>query len=395
MSTINRDTWLKCKPAVKTDLIKQKLVLPAFEYNCGHLRGSAHVVATGSPLRGQTMTFNPTNALTLDFYIYITKEISQASYYVLRLSDEVNARGVDISVDNATDTMIFEVITSLSTYTLNLVPTDWTYNHWYRVTLTFSSVDNLAKIYLNGIYKGEVATTGVLGTNSHAILFGNTLFLSYLNAYVADVRLHNAAKTDSQIYSGAGPVGSFDTSLKHYWKLTSVSGGNWDNLIGTVDLQGSGASLEENIYPPELIFGASFVAAQYEVNLGKTCSFKFPVRAPEADHSLVIRWEDDEENIVRRYLYKPSGVDFDQGIVEYSGEKVNDPFFLEIWNIDGAATATLTEDLNLYISCTTAPTTVIDRASEEAATLTGDSELAEVFPLANFPLEFNTQQTYN
>jgi len=108
-----------------------------------------------------------------------------------------------------------------------------------------------------------------------------------------------------------------------------------------------------------------------------------------------VRWTDEDNVIQRRRLNDMEGVDIAPFPEKYAGETLPLTYVFECWNVDGASSITLSTDLVIYTSLTSQPTSDTDHVNVVAVTNpTIDTTLGEPFPVTDFPLEFNTQQTY-
>jgi len=190
-----------------------------------------------------------------------------------------------------------------------------------------------------------------------------------------------------------------ETYLQHYVKLNqggsnivdSVGGGTFDISVYSPDIV-----YTTETYPP-LRFGASFICGRFSLTFPARCSLVYPVAKPYASVNFepILSWTDDDGNFQRRKLWTTAGVDYTPAVALYAGELLPVNTSLEIWNVDGNATADLTEDLILRATLTTLPTTATDVEPVVVQVPTGDSTLAQNFPLTPFPLTFNSQQTYS
>lgn len=401
MSDIARDQWLKYKPVVKTDLINQKITLPVFSYPSGELNACLRFIPSlALQANCAVLGADIVNAITLEVWC---KVVADYAATVLPIYKRTIAGGTDPQWE-------FGLI-GLNPYInwrkgglINGLTSDKTINanQWNHIAYSWDGVN--VRLYINGVLVSLdplAAPVDALGIGSQMIgyVFGSgDKFQGSLN----EIRVWNVARTQQEILGAMfAPrnivaADNVDDNLRFYFKCKDLNAaGNTSDSINVVadafKMKINAILDTEDSYPMK--YGASFVIAKFPVDLGKKCSLKYPVAIDDPDHSLVVRWTDQEGNPQRRWFYKPDGVDYDESITEYKGDCINDPFDLEIWNIDGNDTVSLAEELELGLSLTSAPTTSIDVAPVVAATLAADTTLAQNFPLV-FPLTFNTQQQY-
>ena len=394
MST-TRDLWLETRPVIRTRKINKTLTIPSFSVACGSSRGSVELRSNVSPLRATGLALVATNGLTFEFWMKLFKESTQSSYTVALIEDESNGRGVSISVSSA-DVMTVTIVTSLNTYSFTV--SNFGYYTWNRYTVTFSTVENKCILYRDGLAVGNVTTTGVLGSSTHKVIFGNSLVVSYFNGYVSEVTVHNTRKTYAEVIQQGDFPKSFnsDSSIKYHWKLNGTSAPITG--AGSLASNASTTAFVTNEFAP-IRYGASFAAYVATVTVDKKCSLQFPVVAQEnANHGMFVSWLDEGTGLTqRRKLYEPDpsvgNLDVVPDYDVYNGEKLPTLFQLEFWNIDGDEFVTLTNDLIITLSITSQPTSGIDHTPLMAAVPSGTSDLAAPFPWT-FPVTFNQPITY-
>lgn len=386
-----RDTWQLLRKVIRIGKIRKTITIPAASYNCGPTRGClSHIQGTSSLRPTSASIAGSTSTVTLDFW---AKQFpsTQASWYLLRYIGVNNTREISIQFTSAS--VIVTAITSASTYTITIAKSF--FSSWHRLTVTFSSSTNLLAFYVDGVLQGSIATTGNLNDTAFTFYFGDTTFLSYAAGNVAELAIYSVAKDAESILqtsSYRGNVGTYGSSLAFYWKLNT----SFSPTVGAETLQAN-ASLtvfDSTDYPP-ILFGASFIVAQTDITLGKATSLIFPKAAPSGlTGQFCVSWTDRNGDFQRRKLWTTDGADIDPQLVAYAGERLESPFRLELWNIDGEATCVIPSDVVFQISDCTNPQTSIDQTQIAAVTPTVDSTLAQAFPLTPFPLTFNTQQIY-
>ena len=393
---MSRDLWLTKRPAVHIDRIKKSLTIDSGSYNCGPTNASVIIGNTTSPIRisgaGTQPLILSATTVTVDFWYYAIPTIAAASWSIFEL-EELFGNGIKLTTTSGTLTVT--ITTTSAAYTITY-PAQW--YEWKRYTIAVDTANNLGRFYIDGVLVGSVAVAaGTFNTNAFDMWFGDSLFLGYANGNLQDVALYNVYKDATAVAATnthRGTVGTYSNGLTYYWKLR----GTQLPTVGAIDLAGTGGigNIEystERFAP--ILYGASFVAAQYSITLGYRASLMFPnTPSDECNGMLVVRWIDPDDTVQRRRLWDMSGVDINPMPALYNGEALGTTFVLEWWNIDGEDTIEVPEDIELRISKTTNPTTGYDTTAISAATIAVDTTLAQEFPLTPFPLTFNSQQTY-
>lgn len=279
-------------------------------------------------------------------------------------------------------------------------------NQWNHVAITKDAgADRKLKIYINGDLVNDYITN-TLASETAILQFGDPT--TGFTGYLSDIRFWNTERTSDQIKqsykSPRSIMFSTEPNLVCYWKCNSITAeGLLEDIVGAEHLQmydKAGVAIADPspylssdvIYPRS--FGASISCATAQVDLGKPCSFKFPFKLPSktfTDNSaLVLRWIDDNDVTQRRYLWTTSGVDFGGvEVTEYAGEKLNNPFYIEVWGTDGEAIITTAEAVSINLSLTTMPTTSVDNVQQKETDITLNNLIySPIFPLS-FPITFN------
>lgn len=382
-----RDYWNTLRQVLKVGKRKKSLTLAAGEYDCGPVRGSYDHRGAVDALGHLTMDLAlSTTTLTVDVWLKPLANLVSPTDFFRMENSTANLIRIGYSLAIYVDGFYLQIIDSGGTRTVKL-PLLW--NSWNRYTVAFSSTLGFAYIYINGVLYASTVVAA-FGNANFDMFIGNSHAVSHYVGYVGEIALYSAYKNDlavSQLGSFKANIGAYGTGLVAYWPLRE----DYTPLVGAYTLTQGTNTFSTTEYPP-IKFGASFVAAQYDVDLGKTVSLKFPNTPPTGTTGeLIVRWTDADDVVQRRKLWRVTGVDVEAE--DYKGEPILAPFVLELWNIDGQETAEIPEDMILYVSDTTNPTTSSDTTSQSAATVTADSTLAAPFPIT-FPLTFNTQQTY-
>jgi hypothetical protein len=277
---------------------------------------------------------------------------------------------------------------------------------WTHVAATYDGAT--LKLFIDGVQ--DVNTTAVASPLDAPI---STLFiLNYAiqsSVYMNDVRIWNVARTQAQIVAGMNSPrevgGLIDVGLVGEWLMDEGTGTTSTNRIVAnpctvtmIDTSLIGWSTDTS-WPWKL--GASFIAGHFLIDTsGQHFSIKFPLHKPYrgVNFTPCISWIDEDDGVtVRRYkLWDGVTLDAAPTIPMYSGQVIPDGAYLEIWNVDGNATVDLTEVVEIQTSILHVVTDPTSTTATADATLPAvDTTLAAPFPLTPFPLEFNTQQTYN
>lgn len=387
---MSRDTWQLRRPATRIQKIRKSLTLPAASYECFEDKGSLRVnigpPGPLTPVQSTPAAFEITSALTLEAWINVSVFSNRiilgiSSQYELRLTSAGLLR-LTLYKGGAQTVIGTTIIPSFQ---------------WVHVAATWDGVTG--KLFINGVQEtNTLALTPSLATGAGIPkLFGDGSW----TAYCAEARIWDKALTlDEMNFKRNRPISaavtSLDDNLVGYWKCNEGSGFVVYNKVTANALDFTVTSLNSLIdteYPP-LIYGASFIVAQTEVTLGRPVSLIFPKVAPTGCTGVLCVSALDDEGEEQRYkLWELDGVDIAPSPVAYTGQKLNSPFTLEWWNIDGSKTLEVASALTLSVSYCTNPTTSQDTTQIAAATITMDTTLAEAFPLT-FPLTFASQQTY-
>lgn len=390
---MSRDTWQLRRPVIQIKKLRKTLTLPSASYAC--FRNNASVlIGIGIPGPFQMAQSLPASlqlvsALTVECWIRPSgvgtnsTMIGLSIQYMLQLTPTFQLRGVL----NKGGAQAFTSAGSVSPY------------QWNHVAMTWDGTT--AYLYINGIRDANSLAVAANLDNVGTVfnLFGSVGG----STYGGEARVWNRALTADEIfykYNKPRSLGltNIDAGLIAYWKVNEGTGTTFFNSIPATVLDfnfpAAFASWSSEIYPP-LIFGVSFVIAQTEIDLGKATSLVFPeVPADNITGMLCVSFIDDEGETQRYKLWALIGVDIAPLPTTYTGQKVNSPFWLEWWNIDGAETVEIPSELVIEVADTTNPNDSGDTTHQVAATITMDTTLAESFPLTNFPLEFDTQQVY-
>ena len=395
---MGRDFWNTIREAVKIGPIKGSLTIPAGTFNCGFPRASVYSPPSLSPIRNNGLFGLSSTEITIDFWAkLLIADPLFASVSVIRLTN--GTQRISLTTDNVSGTMKVTAVTTGGTYTANLSKTY--YHAWHRFTITFSSVNNILKLYVDSTLESSIVTTGNLGANNFDIFFGSSSVSNDNPAYFNELALYTKEMTKEEVIqtnSYRANIGAYGQFLSRYWKMNNVGAVSiLTPSVGGIFLLIDPAQLQEVVtteYAP-IKFGASFIAVQYDVALTYKTSVQFPKNPPVGmTGQIVLRWLDDAGVVQRRKLWTLTGVDIAPSPAVYNGERLAKAFTIEVWNVDGAATVVIPSDIILWVAKTTKPTTSYDMAAVASSIIIADSTLASsAYPLV-FPITFNNQQTY-
>ena len=384
---MSRDTWQVLRPAVQTTKIRKSLSLPAASYECFEDKGSIRMnIGPAGPLvaiQSTPASLEITSALTLEAWVYVEVFSNRIllginSQYELRTTSAGKLR-LSLYKGGA------QTVISAST-----IPQF----QWVHIAATWDGTT--AYLFINGVQDANtLSLTPSLATGAGIpVLFGDGSW----TGYGAEARIWDRALSIDELnFRRNHPLSdgsTLETGLICYWKCNEGSGTTVFNKTTTdLDFTVSALnSLKDDMYPP-LIYGASFIVAETTVTLSKSVSLIYPKNIPSGCTGMLCASHLNDDGEEERFkLWDLAGVDIAPAPVAYTGQKLNSPFKLEWWNIDGELTVEVPA-MTISISDTTNPSSSIDNTQIAAATLTIDTTIAEAFPLT-FPLSFATQQTY-
>lgn len=387
---MSRDTWQLCRPAIQTKKIRKSLTLPAATYDCFEDKGGIRIQFSGAgPLAAIQSTpaaFEITSELTLELWVYVE---SFSNVILLGISNQYELRTTSAGKLRLT---LYKggAQTVISAATIPSF-------QWVHIAATWDGVTG--KLFINGNQDANtLSLTPSLATGAGTVyLLGNLDW----TGVGAEARIWNKALTKDEMnfrrnHPISAAVSGLDDDLVGYWKCNEGSGGVAYNKVTANALDFTVYANNRFVtdeYPP-LIYGASFIVAETTITLDKAVSLIYPRSLPSGCTGMLCASHTNDEGEEERYsLWALNGVDIAPVPTAYTGQKLNSPFKLEWWNIDGEASVVVPSAVTISVSDTTNPTSSVDRTQIAAATLTMDTTLAEAFPLI-FPLSFTSQQTY-
>jgi len=383
-----RDLWLNLRKVLRIGKIRKTITIPAASYNCGPVRGSVSQTQSVSALRATGLSGSNT-VVSIDFWTRQLPNRAFSSWYLLQYLGTTNNRGITIELTSGS--VIVKAITASGTYTITV--NKLIFSFWHRLSVTWSTTSNLLSFYIDGVLCGTAATVGNFTDTTFDLVFADAVFNSQIIGNIAQVSIYSVEKTAEAILQTGtykGNLGAYGGNTSYYWKLTE----NYSPTVGAVSMTQGSSSVDSSKYPP-IGFGGSFIVAQTDIDIGKATSLVFPKKQPAGvTGQFCVSWTDDNGDFQRRALWTDSQVDIAPNPSPYRGEKLNAPFRLELWNIDGEEVCVIPDDIIFEITDCTNPTSASDRTQVAAVTPTIDTTLAQAFPLTPFPLTFNTQQTY-
>lgn len=401
-----RDTWQLIRPVVQTKKNNKKVTIPAFSYSSFYTRKSiGNGTSPGSDDFYQSLVaeYSMDGPFTLEFWVKLSS-ISGSHVLFQNWREASNANQLTITA--TATSIVIDVSVSSSTETLTAtypVPA----NEWFHIGVTFDATT--IRLYVNGKLQSTTLdpTGGVIDTdiaNTYGYyMFGTKAGGSLMYGSIAELRFDStqAIGEETMAFRWDKVISEDDLALRISFADAAVAGSfiNFTELVtsSSKSITASKFSISETDYPP-IGFGCAPLIAEYEVSIGEPCSLKHPKAHPETtpNWGLYVSWIDDGGEFQRRKLFAPSSMDLEIApvVALYDGEKVNDPFKLEVFAKDGEDTITLTSDLDIKLSNTSNPTSGTDHANNVADEIAADTTLGEPTPLSNPPYEFNTQQTF-
>jgi hypothetical protein len=400
-----KDTWQKWREVTPAEKLRKTLTIPSFSFPCGRLwKAITSTKVLGDRAESSGVNDELTDAFTLELWckIFFNADNTSRVLYARRMLTDAEDQ-IRIYL---TGSRIRIAVRKSAGFTVLTLDTRLNFGSWQHLAFTYDGTT--VKGYVNGIEQATTAAVASPIDTDGVGFYSDNFFSSYdlsevLIGSIDEIRIWSITRTAAEIsFKYNKPMAPDETGLSSYYTLDDLVlvGANYRAIEKTADtitltFRASDFQIETTNIAP-IIYGASKIVAQSEVILIKKVSFNFPVIAPEDNNfSLAVRWVDDDGVVQRRWLFTSSGLDYAPEVIDYNGERLPLTFVLEIWNNDGESTVDLDDDFVMQISDTTYPTRADDRTNVPAAeALTLDSTLAEIYPLTDYPLEFNSAKTY-
>jgi len=368
--------WQVLRPVTKLERNRKYIEIPAFEEACFWTRGCL--------TSGSYASLASLGDLVLDCWM----KVSVMGYWdreneIIKVAEDANNL-FWLSFNEGGTFTIWSSVSGNSLYhdTDVQVPT----NEWFHLKIRRTITSSTAyKLYINEILVETV-------TIAHTPSAYTTFLVTFADAGVkiSNYRLWDPLFDEDTLSFVKDKHIRYSAAI--YPKLVHNFWFNGSGESETVSAYDASGTFETDDYPP-LVLGASYVPTQFEINADTPHSLKYPVVNSEADHALVVRWEDSSGEIQRKYLYKPEGVDVSPEILEYKGENLPTIYVLEVWNIDGASLVSQATPITLLTSITVPMSSYTDRSNTALTTLVEDASLAAEFPFV-FPITFNQTQSF-
>lgn len=417
--------WQTLRPIRRVGKSRGIIEVPAFTADCGP--GAACFNFMGQENQGIASTY------TLTMPNSVTLKLAIKPFNVDSTNDDLGLEILAIRTGAADDSVLVylniagKLTVKFTTYnggpgqvqTVESVDGAVTFFEWNVIDIVYDAAEELAAIWVNG--------TCVCFTNDVEFGLNPVPDLPLVGAQLA---WDNATdwpsfycgllaiwdKGDLSTFKDATTLAERNISNNWNWFPAVSTDGDADIIAHWQFDEGTGTTIADIIsgadftvtpdpdgphdwvtddYVP-LYYGASFIVGRFAIATSSPFSFKFPNTAPEdCDFGLVVSWLDDDNNRISYYLFLPEeGISVSPELVKYTGQKIPaSGAYLEVWNIDGNRTVTLAAAYELLTSILHNATSYTSATETTDATLTIDTTLAENYPL-QFPLTFNTQQTY-
>ena len=392
-----RDFWQTLRKGRKIGKINKTLTLPAFSIQTFRDKNSVEIRGSGFVHKATGVAHDVDN-ITIEFWAKIVKG-NLSNNNILYKYDATNTAVISFYDTTATETMNCKITTGVTDYVLST--TDFSYNEWQHFAVTFDSSANEGKLYVNGLLKDTITTSGTLAAGPGDLALGTRTAPVFTKIYYAEIRVWSETRDMFEILdhynTPRDTTGTVDTALDTYYPFTDASGVTVTDVINGDNITiSTGATWYSTDYPP-LKFNGSFVAAEASVSLSGKTSIVFPVTPPDSNNfGLAVTWLDDDSVFQRRFLFDASGegVNYAPEKISYLGEKLPASFTFEVWNIDGNETVDMTSALTISLSRATKPTSSTDETPISDGTLTWDTTLGEAYDWGDDALDFDDALTY-
>ena len=119
--------------------------------------------------------------------------------------------------------------------------------------------------------------------------------------------------------------------------------------------------------------GASYILTEFQGTATEEFTCHFPFTAPNETFCMAIRWLDADGLVVRRKCWEGVGEVLSYPV--YAGEVIGTEFAIEIWNVEGASTASLAEDTTITTGILINPSQCCTVVSDTALAVTENADL--------------------
>src|SRR4051812_9346803 len=393
--------WQSLRPLRRVGKLRGVIEVPAFSAECGIPKVSIYNSGNAAVDTNTSASFDLVNALTLEGWIKLNVSTS-VTYLVQGESNLSYALGT-----NAAGYAEFSIYKSGNKVVTsnNRLPV----NEWVHVAGSWDGTT--MKMYVNGVLQDDTLAVASPADNRDGPSMSIAYSLSFGSANFNEIRIWSVGRTGDQIRLAMfsprnlnGATSGIDVGLVGYFKINEGSGLSLINSIALYPTEFEFADITTTYWDTTTAYpfkyGASFVAGRFSVACSGIFSFKFSLAIPTTDTNFVpcISWQDTVNPlIVHRYrLWKVlDGFDVNPVPDLYMGQPIPANFYIEIWNLDGDITVDLENAIDLVTSILHIVSSNLDVAvTSDAAVAIFDTTLAANFPLAPFPLVFNSQQVY-
>lgn len=395
--------WLNTVKATILGRNRKSITIPAFAVRCGEDNRSLYFklrTVEGGIFQGVTgdSTYGMRAAFTVEMWVKTWGTFSTGAVLFAnhRSAEDDNNVAILLQDQKIGVAVIKSAATQVLT-TLKPFPT----NRWFHLAVSYNG--SVIKIFVDGEQDSNTLSVAANLDGASAQEYDYVIGNNYETGaaypfvgYLGEVRVWKSCLTPEQIKRNRFFRRGKNANLVKYYKTNfQTSGaGTFRELIDNGEFVLTGyapvANLEQvsDEYPP-LKYGASFIAAKYSVTVDAPITLKYPVSCPtDANFMLCVSYIGDDGRMVRYKLWDMDGVVIWPQPERYRGQSLPVSFFFEVWNIDGESHCTLEDDLVLYASKTSVPTSMIDTASSALVTSpTIDYTIFEILP-STFPADY-------
>lgn len=404
--------WTSKYPSIKIDRLRKTITVLPFSYQTGFTKGSLSKTPEQSfaidlKIQGSPLPAFDTiaNSFTVEAWINPLKVDDSGNLQEILFAMDAGtvSYGIDFGIINRKLRIRIRKSGVLQTLeSTKLISA----SEWQHVVATYGN--NTLKLYINGVQETTTLTvTAPIDplVNTFTRVGQSQPLNDEYAGFIDELRVWTTERTLTEIntWKDFQLIGT-ESGLLTYFKFNvlGVSDRFYDvvnagRYIATTTGSNLFAVLSTEGFP--YLLHASFIGARVKCSLGKKMSLRFPLLKPKDDgeFGFFVMWVDEDDEVQRRKIWTVDGVDISD-YPDYNGETLEDPFYLEFWNIDGEQLTKLINNLVLDTSLAARPLTSIDRNKQKALTdATADSFLFETLSAGFFPLPmiFDTQPTFN